>query len=765
MAQARTIVEIIDADGCLYNAARYFPLLLWLCSVYGAVDLAKKFPNKQALLVEIERELKTMAESDFDEIDFMRFHKHCAHLQRQHTFAMHARKISEYDDLGVDTNDSEVQAEIARLFPLTYSDQEYALIYCKSCIEKFNHYDRLILNKLCEYANLPLIARMNLNSKLCQHYYTGVGSLRQGYGHDVAGMRMNGTNSIFADIPHIASVVGAQFHPLTLCDIQHSLPVGESLRRMMTKLNGSYHSYFCDTSKVLILYSFIHDMVASDEAAKYYFNFYDNETPLIHHLVAVFSLFPDLIPKGVTLSLIAYDGHFGARYEVMGTGILDRNYVKTNELLLLSAINNAPQSDKESISVADYADFKEILAMRIVSPPPKQVLAVGVDGRDCLYNRRFVKLLRCVLADFGKQIDELMRQEEVCSLKSDFSQKILPAISLLSVTELNYSPDWYKGLHIVDNDIYSARHRSRHPIKKRFAIQCQYLRHLYHIDPHIVAKMVLLANTELFDRIIASAEQKQCQAVELYNFSSCQSLGDDVQQSIHFGIGLMNRDLPAIVPLLNAYYQRTQIKFSHNPFRMSDLYMRHQPGVTLHHEAGFWLRDHSLLSVLYACSHHAVHALSPAVAFECYSQNIGMLDVLHQCLGTANNNRMLPNGLPVCLISYEGRFREAGVCYEIMGAGDVDLALYDSTQLLMDMCCVDLSDSASRFAIDMVVELNITDFLRDRPSARSVMLRQFENSITLDESIRNARQLSFFSATSTDAVNRSSHLMIRPPYY
>lgn len=183
-----------------------------------------------------------------------------------------------------------------------------------------------------------------------------VGSNRQSYHDDLNCSWVNSTGSFFKDLMGVIPTLQKIFHDkpveidqTTMADIQNRLLPGESFGRILA--GDSVHApYHWDEKKGTMLYAFCHRAMVECPGAKVTVKFIDDRADIINGLLGLFSNYyddrlkgSDLLPKGLVLNLIQYDGKVCYEHVIVGTGEIDPDYM--NSSLIMSALSDSASPD------------------------------------------------------------------------------------------------------------------------------------------------------------------------------------------------------------------------------------------------------------------------------------------------------------------------------------------------------------------------------------------------------------------------------------
>jgi hypothetical protein len=387
MSKAHVVVNLIDADGCLYNNL-YFNLRIWLFVAFREelLELAhqaeiSKLPLSQvpefAIKVrQLKLELQSLNTKIFDDQNYVsdlyaRFHK----------------KSKELVMMKEENSDEMLNFE--------------------ECVVNhlLNTIDPGLMREVFKKSNINLINELRSQDLLFATQLFGTGSYRQSFSHDRTGMLANNTGSHFEDLYFLVRSFRSDLKtdcgqatllPLTMTDIQANLPRGTSYRRVMTKYHGQHAVYICDVSKLATIYAMAHDAACLHPHTKITINHFDDNEEIINNLADTFLKYPALLPKSVTVNFRKYNGELGLCRTVKGSAETpDENYYE-NVRLLISMAKAKFEKETGSVNVIKDVDLEKFLTLRkITKSPEAETVTPHLDDCDL-----------SLVDDFNRLIDE-----------------------------------------------------------------------------------------------------------------------------------------------------------------------------------------------------------------------------------------------------------------------------------------------------------------------------------------------------------------------
>lgn len=351
----RVIVDLIDADGCVYNR-NYHSLLIWLINKY---------------------------DDELMELHQARVQEHeSGTIDREIDFAIQKIKqdinACDISSFNINRAMNELRWNTKKVIDCAAKPQELGFgtrfkLRESYYISMLNSIDESIMQSILLKANEPLIQRLTHHPEAHVLQMIGIGSARQTYKDDLSGAKYNGSCRIFHDLFYLTNVLRTEMKlqskhlalkPLTMPDIGSSLPRGENYQRTMTGYTGAHESYYVDQSKLTLLYAMIHDTASHYSAADHTIHFYENDVRIIGDLIRTFSHYPELIPAQSTLVIHRYNGRFGAETVIKGSGPIDYNYEHNVREMLSSATQHAKKKSSRHINVINHLDIPSFLSSR-----------------------------------------------------------------------------------------------------------------------------------------------------------------------------------------------------------------------------------------------------------------------------------------------------------------------------------------------------------------------------------------------------------------
>lgn len=204
-------------------------------------------------------------------------------------------------------------------------------------------------------SNLALAESFLLEREMYDEVVLMVGSNRQSYSDDQNCKWVNSTGSIFKDLNDYLKVLeeiftgkSVRMDRVTMADIQNRLPPGESMNRALSD-SREHAPYLWDEKKLTMLYVYTHRAAIEHKGSKIVVQFIDDREDIISSLYALFHSHPELLPAGLVLSLIRYDGRINYRVYIEGTGEIDHDY--TNSSKIMSALSEPTSPDGSRVII------------------------------------------------------------------------------------------------------------------------------------------------------------------------------------------------------------------------------------------------------------------------------------------------------------------------------------------------------------------------------------------------------------------------------
>jgi hypothetical protein len=341
--KTRVVLDLIDADGCVYNHY-YQDVLAWLKNKYSETVgyLYSEWIQEQVTGI-INPDIQKIIQSIKQEISALDI-KSIKHSALINYLLWDAKQATELIEMLNDIDESIMQ-----------------LIFVKSNEQLLN-----FLKHENEHYDLQSV---------------GIGSARQSYKNDVRGAVRNGTGRIFNDVFHLVKMLRKgsrenqnhiELKSLTTPDIGCSLPSGENYKRIMTNYNGQQASFPNERSKIPIVYAMSQDMACQYREADITIHFYDNDIFIIGWLKSIFKRYPELLPTQATLELHRYNGEFLETTVIKGTGPVDENYHHNVTRMMEMAKQKQGEKASRMLNAGRDVNFKDFIATRICEKEHKK---------------------------------------------------------------------------------------------------------------------------------------------------------------------------------------------------------------------------------------------------------------------------------------------------------------------------------------------------------------------------------------------------------
>jgi len=370
-------VNILDGDGCFfYPFSIGFQML-----AYNYSDFFEKWGNEKENV--IKKNEKLMGEN-LRQIagSFIKNAKKVDKFFLQDTFPKFIKdKFKAYliRENKIKENDEDYKEKITELnnFIKDNSDENLASAWCLLLMKWINKINKEFIYELFVMSNYVWIENLKNRENNFDQIILINGSNRQSYAIDKSNSTRNGTPSFFVCLQvlhtylfkNISSKI--QLNTFTLTDTVNGLREGESFNNVlkhvfMDKDGLTHKSCFFDDNKIMLLYNAIHHVAVQNRLDKITINFYDDKKDILNNVYRVFSQYPQLLPKRVTLNLHRYVGKlYPEVMTVKGSGSVDMYYRK-NVNKMAAMCGAIDPAKKGKIDVAKQLNFDIFLATRVI---------------------------------------------------------------------------------------------------------------------------------------------------------------------------------------------------------------------------------------------------------------------------------------------------------------------------------------------------------------------------------------------------------------
>lgn len=366
MTKAHVVVNLVDADGCIYNHY-YFILRVWLAVEHFdlLLELAREAKQRKA-------PLKTFSDT--------------ALKIRQLMIDLQSVRLAQFDNKNYVNELYWNFYQHMQEFPRSFEDkivhkQQVALGNLQNIMEEYEEdirsllqaIDPILQRTILKVANTQLINQLQVQQEKADFQLLANDSFRQSRGADQEGASTNLTGSVFEDVCYLTQCLRSEARtrelhinvlPLTLPDIQNNLKRGVNFWRVMAKYTGNQDKNICDSSKLINVYAIAHDTACRHRTAKITINLFDDNPSIIEDLISTFTKYPALLPRNVTLVFHKYTGELVPLCSVHGEdNECDENYYENVRLLIKMAEEKAGIKSN-MVNVAKTVDFDAFLAQR-----------------------------------------------------------------------------------------------------------------------------------------------------------------------------------------------------------------------------------------------------------------------------------------------------------------------------------------------------------------------------------------------------------------
>ena len=349
MSRTRITVNLIDADGCTFNA-NYRQRILTCIDKYQ--NIIEEYSSKEKL---------TAGESELMAI----FTE--ALVDRQKKFSL---KDVDYKKLLIRCEEgAKIFGEVAegtildkRALNLLISGYIYYFI---KCMELACHD---VLGAIFQFSNKVLIQKIKIQVVQADQVVFMLGSNRQCYSFDEVNSKDKGTASIYKELDSLVKHLNdtlflgkIKLDKFSLADLydkdSHS---GKHFKKILNgELPGTINAF--DKNKINIIYAFLHRIAKKHENSDIVVNLWDDLESIIKIIKRFYTENSDLLQHNVQLNLCRYNGKLQKTKTLSGTGVIDQNY-KQNTVLMAAMCGYDPAAAENQLNIAEslnVADFRQ----------------------------------------------------------------------------------------------------------------------------------------------------------------------------------------------------------------------------------------------------------------------------------------------------------------------------------------------------------------------------------------------------------------------
>lgn len=668
----RVRVDLIDADGCVYNS-HYQYLLFSLLSNFS--ELLSTTPANKITSEQIDAMIQHIHSVEVE-------YAHVAssrekHNQRIHELrdavSLHKSKIEKYmlrADVSFDGS-----IDVSKSF--TREDQKYFFHFVQHCIEKLNEADPRVLQEMFLAANADLIADLTSEDD-CDVQVLMVGSARQDHHHDKLGMNLRLTNSIYTDLDFLARHLQKQLsgtrevslNRAVLADIYGGLELGKSYDNIMASTHRTQHAKsIYDLTKFTILYMAAH---ANPNAVTV--NFYDDNRTIRDSLLRAFLRCPELLPAGMQLNILSYDGKLYQHGSVMGQGMHDSQYRNTIRQICNLALIEKNGVDRSMIDPANTINLRQ-LAESLGTRSDESNLAVLLDADGCFYNNFYTVLMLEVINKFHAEIDEALKHNPFAAKPEELKRKIREFVHDYDILKIDPQKDLKRLATYLD---------------LRKINKADMVSKLDYLCPDIIDSALYRANAHMFNGLVSRAKELNCRRITFMVGSNRQSYKIDGLNSDLHGTRSFYRDLQRMVELLPTII-KTNISFHLDKFLLADAYANLPSGTSfcrslqidsksISHADTVWeeMKTHSI----YGFMHYIAQRYPNTMGVEFIDDREDILKAIAEAYGTDDKYGALPAYMPLRMGLYSGDVVVRKPDYMLEGRGLVDLELDKTLRMI-----------------------------------------------------------------------------------
>lgn len=384
----------IDADGCLYNS-NYIKLLMHIINKYFSVfnylnskDMLDE--NDELIIKNIINEIQNI---DLTSLDWQKLENELFELVRLQ--AVNNLRMIQDETLAKFMENFHVNK--TQIQTLSHEDQKKINNIITVNVNSLVNIYLDMMQRIDEDIYIAILYRTNIDitkyiikticsTKVSTAFNINFSS-RQDRDLDLRGQIENRTGLIYEDMFSMGSLIKSQLEGLvnlekpfrtssfSMADIHAGLPSGRTYDLMTTPNVTNHPEHIYDHTKGTIIYAQAHGQalqaMRTHKNAKIDIYAFDNLLEILdgnkelnnHGLYSFYSKYPFLLPKNVTLHLIAYNGEIGQTFTVFGEGEVDELYQKNIKLMV--EMCREKSVSKMNIDMANQLDVNEFLQRKL----------------------------------------------------------------------------------------------------------------------------------------------------------------------------------------------------------------------------------------------------------------------------------------------------------------------------------------------------------------------------------------------------------------
>lgn len=545
----------------------------------------------------------------------------------------------------------------------------------------------LLQQELVIQANQVFIQHVLADAKRGASVFVANGSPSQFYNIKLFEALTKDTGCIFSDMQALVAHMRAQVEKpglinldaLTLYDAAYDLPAGDHFKNVLVDIQQFTH--FPESANLEFISTYLH---AHFHAS--------------HHGDVPVDLFcyvsTDAALAQLKQQLQQYHTRFPANVKII---------VQKCQGAMLESVECVGGAEKPVSNVKAHAKqlLKELSDKSFDETPEQEdsYYAAMLDADNCIYNVYYFMLLTLLVEKYGLRIaaskNADMKSEEMVTL----AKEMLDFVSSYSADNLFHKSVNYKNMILRRNVVlkeFADLPIAEDILKMRDAMLaddagiyknnahgpafCQLVRLINAISPKIMTTIIYRANEALFSDMKQDAKDMHANKIALMIASLRQNYLQDLKNSVWNGTGHFHGDLKRLVTFLNEMSAPADPTFVFDDATLLDYSRQLAPGVHLAsshtklHQTADILCDNEKRMITYEGAHHG-RRKHRVKAIDFFDDSKRVIDGVTESYGENDKHGLLPAGLRLTLIGYDGKYM--GYEKSIVGRGVVDQHPYD----------------------------------------------------------------------------------------
>ncbi len=520
------------------------------------------------------------------------------------------------------------------------------------------------------------------------YHYIANASNVHGYDQNLKHMKANKQSCVFSALVNFATAAKTVLDPLTLPDALTNIPPGENYRRIINKVTLGHTATVEEAYELATLYLFAHRYADHHPDAQITLNFYLRNTAQLQTLQRQLKQFHVSMPANVTIILQHCEAAIRELYRVTGTGKFHVQYYQSTSAL-----------HAQTAQTPD--EVRPVFASEAPVPPAPKTLAVFQDADKCLYNDAYFCIYSMLILEFHERIDaaKTAATETITQLVKDMD-------AFLNTIESSKLTWGMRVTLMVKLGTMIDTRPWRRDIREFAAKQCavghgahlfkEFIDTIMSLSQPMHSKILFLANGGWLADIQMRARDNNCAAVSFFCGSLRQNTLTDNYNAYINGTGNFIVDFPLLVEWMQARHGTDTLKFTLQGALMSDWYNHCVPGHSYHLAAtkqpkSGWLQwgyDSHKITLTYCFIHYLRHNHPECEHVIFYDDSEAIHNKHAEVFRQNDPLQLLPKGMTLTMAYYAGGL--PAVITKITGAGQTDMNLHTSIELLLQQCGVRL---------------------------------------------------------------------------